>query len=242
MTELKVGDKVRVLSGGTGTITYGPVNSTFDRYKMFVVKQVGDEERAFKSIDLEMLPPFAIGDTVTAPGRSGKLVGGPFMSSVSGATFWVLERETGDHLTQFESTLTKVEDETIKVGDRVRVVEDDSRMRAGEFVGKTGVVDRLNYLNPRLPFNVRFDDGRAPRGTWNVAKVVKVADQLPNLHISEGVTYDLDATYSDTDGDVWNFADIRGTVRGSMYGIPPHGDSHTLEYAARTYGPLTKAS
>ncbi|MFD0650183.1 hypothetical protein ACFQ2Y_17785 [Streptomyces malaysiensis subsp. malaysiensis] len=53
MAEFKVGDKVRVLSGGEGEITYGPVNSTFDRYTLFVVKQDGDKERAYQVSDLD---------------------------------------------------------------------------------------------------------------------------------------------------------------------------------------------
>lgn len=112
MSEFKVGEKVRVLAGGEGVVTYGPFNSTFNTYKMYVVKQDGDEERAFKSADLEPLPKFAVGDKVTAASGVNEytLHAGPFNGGLGGH-FWVLERPDGTHVWAHADSLTKVDDE-----------------------------------------------------------------------------------------------------------------------------------
>ncbi|MGW1268151.1 hypothetical protein [Streptomyces sp. NPDC002491] len=62
----------------------------------------------------------------------------------------------------------------IKVGDKVRVLKDDD-LRAGEYVGKTGIVADV-YPGERLAYNVQFGDGSGRHGDrdngyWNVAEV-----------------------------------------------------------------------
>lgn len=113
MSEFKVRDKVRVLAGGEGIVTYGPFNSTFDTCKMYVVKQDGDDERAFQSGDLEPLPKFSVGDKVTSTefeygtGES-EIVAGPFVGRHSDKAFWVTVGRDGKHATPFANSLTKV--------------------------------------------------------------------------------------------------------------------------------------
>ncbi|MCQ6554742.1 hypothetical protein NPS70_16275 [Streptomyces sp. C10-9-1] len=60
----------------------------------------------------------------------------------------------------------------IKVGDRVRVVKDDSRFRTGEFVDKSGILMEADGTS----FLIKFGDGTAEHGdpdngTWWVEEV-----------------------------------------------------------------------
>ncbi|MGW2515017.1 phiSA1p31-related protein [Streptomyces scopuliridis] len=185
-----VGDRVRVLSGGDGEVTYGPVNSTFDTYKLFVVKQDGDEERAFKASDLEPLPTFAVGDKAKMDGESDPvaIIGGPFTNRYH--KWFVVRAEVGD-TTASESDLTALPAPApIVVGDRVRVTEDDPYARTGEFVGMLGTVRRLNHPL-RLPYNVEFDaDQGAPYTRWNVTSVEKISDESVRVPVGTRVRID----------------------------------------------------
>ncbi|MEV7425188.1 phiSA1p31-related protein [Streptomyces sp. NPDC091212] len=244
MTEetFKVGDKVRVLSGGYGKIMYGPTRSTYDTHTLFVVKQDDEEDRAFKSTDLEALPAFAIGDTVKMYDETEpvEIIGGPFKNRYH--TWFAVRTEIGE-TTASEGDLTALPD-PIKVGDKVRVTNDDGEHR---FVGRIGMVVKLNSDASRLPYRVQFGDGRGSHGEenghWNCVAVERVTD----TYEYEGVVYDLTARYQDSDGDVWFFkrmpdGAIRGSCRsaGSTYEPDIHNFSETLEDAATTYGPLLK--
>ncbi|MFB7114072.1 phiSA1p31-related protein, partial [Streptomyces sp. NPDC056291] len=128
----------------------------------------------------------------------------------------------------------------IKVGDRVRVVKDDETLRTGQFVGKVGVINRLNSSS-RLPYSVRFDEGQdAPHLTWNVAEVERVDADTVAVH--DGVVYDLTAQYRDNEGDVWTFKRRPdGEVRGDYGPYPSISEyASTLASAVKEYGPLTR--
>ncbi|MET9480971.1 phiSA1p31-related protein [Streptomyces sp. NPDC006638] len=241
MTEFKVGDKVETPGHGQGVLTYGPYRGRYNN-TAFLVKIAGGQEvvyRAGRLTAIPVPPAFAIGDKVTVGGQPGKLAGGPYVSIVSSERFWVVEREDGKHNTSFEYRMTKVADEAIKVGDRVRVVEDDPGYRTGTYAGKTGVVAYLTGYET-MPYHVRFDDGQGTGAvsSWNCAKVEKIDSADTYTH--NGVTYELGAVYIDKDGDAWRFADVSGTVRGGgRYGTPD-ADSTSLDEVVRTWGPLRK--
>lgn len=69
---------------------------------------------------------------------------------------------------------------SIKVGDRVRVVDADGN---STFVGKVGTVKTLHGASSYLPYKVEFGDGKgghgAANGQWNCRAVERVADPLP---------------------------------------------------------------
>ncbi|MFF1417597.1 phiSA1p31-related protein [Streptomyces sp. NPDC058280] len=259
----KVGDKVRVLSGGDGKVTYGPVNSTFGTYKMFVVKQDGDEERAFKSADLEPLPTFAVGDSAKMVGESDpvEIVGGPFTNRYH--TWFAVRAEIGETIASEDNLTVLPAPDPIDVGDRVRVTDDDGG-GANRFTGRIGTVLGVDDSS-RLPYHVQFGTGRGyhgdENGRWNCVAVERVTDEPTDpiavgnrawvvkdddTHKHNGVTYDLSARYRDRHGDYWRFERFPdGTVRGdfssSLTTTPTVGEhSHTLGYVFACYGPLVK--
>lgn len=75
-----------------------------------------------------------------------------------------------------DQTAESVQSTPLAVGDKVRVLEDDSECRTGEFVGKVGRITRISeHHSSRLPYSVKFDaDQGAPYSAWNVARVEKV--------------------------------------------------------------------
>ncbi|MFJ9213033.1 phiSA1p31-related protein [Streptomyces sp. NPDC102264] len=226
MTEqtFKVGDKVRVLSGGDGKVTYGPVNSTFDTYKMYVVKQDGDEERAFKAVDLAPLPAFTVGDKAKMVGESDpvEIIGGPFKNRYH--TWFAVKSETGEHYTASEDNLTALPaPDPIKVGDRVRVTEDDPYTRTGEFVGKLGTVCKLNSTSS-LPYNVEFDsDQGAPYSRWAVASVEKIKDAPALVSIGTRVRVDRAKWAEESHG-------MTGVVTSNTQTFRSHvGDTHVYD-------------
>ncbi|WP_228973429.1 phiSA1p31-related protein [Streptomyces sp. DH12] len=245
MSEFKVGDKVRVLSGGEGVITYGPVNSTFGTFKLMVVKQDGDEERAFRVSDLESIPKFAVGDRVKKPatGINGIIVAGPY-TACDGEQFWVVEERDGSHSTPREDGLTRVAGGCVNVGDRVRVVVADPEFCPAEestFVGRVGTVTELKK-EMSLPYKVRFGDGPhgAPDGYWWCQEVELLTEPAADTYEHDGVVYDLSARYRDVDGDPWTFKRFGTDVHGGCNGHEPKDTYDTLEMIVRYYGPLTK--
>ncbi|MEV4939600.1 phiSA1p31-related protein [Streptomyces zaomyceticus] len=244
MTQFKVGDTVKVLSGGEGVITYGPVNSTYNTYKMYVVKQDGDDERTFQSTDLTLAPKFAIGDTVTStssgcPGTS-ELVAGPFKSTFQDNMYWVAERSDGKHATPYEHTLTKVAAREIKVGDRVRILR---ATFAEHCHGKVGTLtatdgDWRAERGDVHKFRVKLDNEGEPC----VAEVELVDEAPADTCTYDGVTYDLTARYRDKDHDHWKFTGefaTDGTPLMTIY-TGGHDFTHTLTQAVADYGPLYK--
>ncbi|MFI0211993.1 phiSA1p31-related protein [Streptomyces diastaticus] len=246
----KVGDRVRVLAGGEGVITYGPVNSTFDTYKMFVVKQDGDDERAFKAGDLAPLARFEIGDRVTVLHTDGvhAIAAGPFRG-LHGDNFYVYAEEADEgedttHSVAYVSALRPADPEpttNIKVGDRVRVLR--AKWAEGTH-GKVGTVLSVTEtfradVDDLHPYDIELDDG----DTVYAAEV----EPVPVTVTYEGVEYDLTAEYRDDEGDFWKFeegqVETGGNARMSfrLSGITEYlSQTMTLSYVVDAYGPLTQ--
>ncbi|MEV4037696.1 phiSA1p31-related protein [Streptomyces umbrinus] len=240
----KVGDKVRHDGRGEVEITYGPFRGQFIA-SGYVAKQ-GDGVEVFVDADLisaiPEAPKFAIGDKVRSsmPRREGKLVAGPFTSHI-GAPFWVLEDSDGAHSSPREQVLTKlVEPQPIKVGDRVRVTDDDGG-GTHRFVGVVGTVKELNGETSVLPYLVEFGDGRGRHGElngrWNCRTVERVTDEA-TTYIYNDITYELGVTYSDNDGDRWTFERHEDEIPMSTAGSFSQGSK--LSDVVEDFGPLSR--
>ncbi|MFD3361589.1 phiSA1p31-related protein [Streptomyces albidoflavus] len=241
----KVGDKVRVLAGGRGVITYGPVNSTFDTYKMFVVKQDGDGERAFKASDLAPLDRFEIGDQVVSLHFEGTrtVVAGPFRAYL-GDDFYVLKSADEEHSVLHADSLRPLvltPTTGIKVGDRVRVLRakwvENSH---GEIGTVRSVTEGFRADRDDLhPYRVEFDDE-----SWIYAAEV---EPVPATVTYDGVEYSLTAEYRDNEGDVWKFAEDQTEEGGNarMHSRGPFSERFSnatdpLCDVVDAYGPLTE--
>jgi hypothetical protein len=242
----EVGQRVRHDAHGEAEITYGPFRDTFGRTR-YVVRLASGTETPLVAGTLSAVPEppaFDIGDKVMPNiGHSGKLVAGPFNSRSHDFGYWVVEGEDGKHSSHSAQYLTKVvESEPIKVGDRVRVTDDDGGGR-NRFNGLIGTVKELRGEGHSLPYLVEFGDGRghhgALNGRWHCGAVERVADE--DTHAHNGVTYDLSAKYRDRDGDVWRFQRMSdGAVHGRWTAGPIEVHHSTLAEVADECGPLTR--
>jgi hypothetical protein len=228
----KVGDKVVNDVFGPGEIVYGPYGDDGSSYFMKA------ENGLHHTVSAELLKraaKFEVGDKVRSSVATYTVEAGPFFSP---AEWYAVKDSDGNVLHSDTHGLTAVDlaEPKLKVGDRVRIVQDDPTIRPGQFVGKTGVVTRLNGPDSRLPVNVRFDEGQdVPFTTWNVTEVARL-----DTYEHDGVTYDLSARYRDRDGDVWEFARFGGEVVAAIGRKPVDkydGDSFSV---AAGYGPLTR--
>ncbi|MFJ5103209.1 phiSA1p31-related protein [Streptomyces sp. NPDC088554] len=244
MAEFKVGDKVEHPTGGTCTVRYGPYRTRWNP-DLYLLEMADGTH--FDADDLEVsapLPAFAVGDKAKMAGETEpvEIIGGPYKNRYR--VWFAVKAEVGD-ATASEGDLTALPaPDPIKAGDRVRVTDDDG---AHQFVGRIGRVVKLNSDASRLPYRVQFGDGRGfhgeENGHWNCVAVERVTD----TYEYDGVTYDVDAQYRDSDGDVWFFkrmpdGAVRGEYRASTSTYEPHIDnfSETLETAAIMHGPLLK--
>lgn len=251
--EFKVGDRVRVLSGGDGVVTYGPVNGTVNRYKLYVVKQDGDEERAIPVTHLEPTQAFAVGDVVTLSTRAGARATveyGPIDNAPVYLVKLVNAPDGHGNPRTFQalaSCMTKVDDEPalVPVGTRVRV---DRAELAEECHGHTGVVtsnDEVLFADEgdRHVYRVHLDDGTSVYA----AEVTPVDNEADGFEY-EGVTYEYGAVYQDCAGDLFRFRpklsdDGTATPQGQqVFGATDEGGSWhwSLAEVLRDYAPLTK--
>lgn len=249
-----VGDKVTSLGEARGEITYGPFSSTFDRYAMYVVRFENGTEKSYRDSDLKAAPVFSVGDTVDYEyGAGGKLVAGPFKSAYHDVPFWVVETADGTHLSPTQNALTltaRVDDDQIRVGDRVRVLTDRAN-NASVVAGDVFTVASLvTYTTPGL--RTVALPGRREGWFFSLTNVAKVTGSTMFAH--EGVVYDLTAEYRDAVGDIWQFSGdvISGptTQDEENDGTPVAQWRHpegtwggwywSLGEAARNHGPLTR--
>lgn len=236
MTQFKVGDKVRHSIRGEMEITYGP----YDIGKYIARNSEGTESSVLGGY-LTVMPAFTAGDKAKMHGESDpvEIVAGPFRNRYMK---WYVVRAGVGETTAAEGNLTAIPDDAIKVGDRVRVTDDDGG-GSFRFTGRIGIVKRMN-VGDFLPYLIEFGDGRgghgAVNGRWNCKAVERVTDAESDSHTVDGITYDLTAQYRDRDGDTWTLKRVDGTVRASMGGSPVTVDSHSLSYIARNYSPLVK--
>lgn len=251
MTErFEVGQKIKHNFYGVVEIAYGPYTSLYGGSR-YVVRVDDGTENTCASGQLSAIPEppkFAVGDKVThRTFGAGEIAFGPFKHA-TGPDHYLMEDEDGDHVLSSPDALTKVQ-ESIKVGDRVRVVKDDPDNRTGAFVGRVGRLTDMDGVY--TAYLVEFGDGSGrhgdpENGRWWCAEVERVTDEDTYDH--DGVTYDLKAQYQDTDGDIWVFKRVGGVVRGDFgatgqdVSARVHEGSTSLESAVRDFGPLIRVN
>jgi uncharacterized protein YodC (DUF2158 family) len=238
----KVGDRVQVLSGGYGVVTYGPVNSTFGYHKLVIVKQDGDEERAFKASDLKPAAKSAVGDRVRSFAASYTIEAGPFYAP--GEWYAVKSERTGGvmHSTADELSLVardQSEDEGLKPGDVVRIPRDElagADVRAGDLLV---VKETEGYLSGTTVIVHAAPGARQSEWYFESEDVERVDPET--VAVVDNVAYDLTARYRDRDGDVWSFERRPdGTVRGKYNDRRVSDYSDTIDSAVHGFGPLTR--
>lgn len=245
----KVGDRVQVLSGGYGVVTHGPVNSTFGYHKLVIVKQDGDDERAFKTSDLKQAAKFAVGDRVRglASGTIYTIEAGPFNNGIE--DWYATKNPDGtvghneaDWLTAADPEPAK--DEPLNPGDVVRIPRDglegaDVKARDLLVVKEVeGYLDDMTVIVHAAP--------GAHQDEWYFdSEAVERVDPT-TVAVVDTVAYDLSARYRDRDGDYWTFerrssGEVLGNCTHSPLGSPRITDySDSLSYAVENYGPLTR--
>lgn len=252
MTEtFEVGQKVKHAVYGDMEVTYGPFRARFAPVAYLARHEDGREmaatDRSLAAIP--ETPKFAVGDVVTLATRAGARVTveyGPF-DDRDVYVVKLVEAPDGDDnprtFTAMAHVMTKVvEPEPVKVGDRVRVTDDDGG-GSNRFNGRVGVLKEYNERN-YLPYLVEFGDGRGyhgdENGRWNCKAVERVTDEDTYTH--NGVTFDLAAQYSDKDDDVWCLKRINGVVRARLVEDreAPTSSSNPLAVVAERWGPLTR--
>ncbi|MDX2575928.1 phiSA1p31-related protein [Streptomyces scabiei] len=248
----EVGQKVKHVTRGVGEVKFGPYRAAFDPVAYLV--EFDDRRAWMVSPDrisaIPEPPKFAVGDVVTLTTRPGLLATveyGPFDDRDVYVVRLVDEpTDPGDvrTFTALASAMTaKVDLGPIKVGDRVRVTDDDGG-GANRFVGMVGTVKELHGSGALLPYLVEFGDGRGRHGDlngrWNCLTVERVEDESAHTH--NGVTYDLTSKYRDRDGDVWHFARFGDTVVGGIRRTPTSVDDGDPFSFAAGYGPLTRVT
>lgn len=84
--------------------------------------------------------------------------------------------------------VTDNEPTAVKVGDTVRVLVDDSSLRHGEFVGRTGRL--ISIDDDSAPYLVKFGNGDhgAADGEWYCEKVEKAAPPTPDDASDDEIT------------------------------------------------------
>src|SRR5690606_21261807 len=150
---------------------------------------------------------------------------------------------SGDVVHSHADEVSLVESVTIKAGDKVRVLDDDGG-GTHRFVGRLGVVKKCHGDDADLPYLVEFGDGRGghgdENGQWNCRAVERVTDEDTYEH--DGVVYDLEAKYLDSDLDTVRLKKVGGVVRAAFYGEEPDVNSRPLEEVVDRWGPLTRVT
>lgn len=237
----KVGDKVNHRSAGHGEITYGPFSGAFDTNR-YLMRATDGREWVSGAIELTAAPAFAVGDTVTGTFTrvSYEIIAGPFQSDE--ITWYAVRHEDGREIKRSEWELKPASvtlEDTIKPGDRVRVLVD----HANSAHVAAGDVFTVASLETSAVAGVRTTGVPSRVRGWffSLTNVEKVADaSIPYAY--DGTIYDLSAEYTDRDGDVWRFALIDGKAFGGCGGDWDinASDFDTLEDLARLYGPLIR--
>ncbi|MFJ9694913.1 phiSA1p31-related protein [Kitasatospora sp. NPDC101183] len=249
--EFKVGDKVTHRIFGDGEVRLGPYSSVFAGTDPGYTVEITTGSLAgrvghCRAADLTLRPDFEHGATVLVDGERCTVTAGPFRDRYEADRPWyVVENPDGSHETSAarHMTLAPTVDTSVKVGDRVRVLE---AMHAEEQHGKLGrITDTDAAWTPHNgevhPYRVALDGG----GFILARRVERVGD-APETYTYRGVVYDLTAAYRDQDGDVWRLSVDERHPNGSplaalrVSGFHPHGSS--LAGVVNQYGPLTRVT
>jgi hypothetical protein len=98
---------------------------------------------------------------------------GYFSAKISGSSWYFEPEDIGNGLEPVDEPTAR----PIQVGDTVRVVTDDSHLRTGEFIGRTGKVVQVgNRFSSRLKYRLEFPGEKF----WWVEKV-ELVDEAPGL-------------------------------------------------------------
>lgn len=246
METFEVGQTVKHRARGDVEVTYGPFIGIFGDGR-YLVRQEDGREVMVSPARLSAIPEppkFAVGDVVKLRTRGGARATVEYGPFDDGDVFVVkLVDATSDPARTFtaSASVMEAEPEPIRVGDRVRVLDDDGGGRH-RFNGKIGTVKEVNGTHVDLPFLVQFGDGRGSHGDlngrWHCGAVERVADG--DVYVHDGVTYDLTAKYRDSDGDVWRFARFGDTVRAAAYGEDPAEYSQLADGVLSRWAPFTR--
>ncbi|MFF1625599.1 phiSA1p31-related protein [Streptomyces sp. NPDC058272] len=245
----KAGDKVEHRSFGAGQVVYGPFKR-MGRPDFYLMEQASNgEHRTVEPDALTKAAKFKVGDVAKGrlTGRTLKILAGPYSGRrVDAGEWYVVEYPEGHQGTENVRGLlvpepapevsSSIADESLKVGDKARVLKDDPIICTGAYVGKVGTVLKVGGC-ARKPLEYRLDFGDGD--VWWVESVERVDDA--DTYTYNGVTYDLSAKYKDTDGDIWKFERIGYEVRGTYTSRSVEEYDETLAGVVRSYGPLTRA-
>jgi hypothetical protein len=246
----KVGDKVEHRSFGKGEIAFGPFDAAFDAGVFLMAAEDGKHYIAVTDA-LTRPAKFAVGDKVKSRyGTRYTVEAGPFFAP--GEWYALRTDESGNVVHSHADEVSVVElesaaDESIKVGDVVRILKDGAYhadVKAGDlFEVKRVFTDSFFDDEERIKVDAG-PDARMGQWTFRPEDFEKVPADKVAVH--DDVVYDLAVRYRDRDGDYWTFAHVGDTVRGycvdtdrSMAHMIDES-STLLAEAVRRYGPLAR--
>jgi hypothetical protein len=245
----KVGDKVVNEVFGAGEIVYGPFGDEGDSAQ-YLMKRDDGEHRTVTGRLCTRPAKFAVGDKVKSRyGTRYTVEAGPFFAP--GEWYALRADESGNVVHSHADEVSAVEpepaDESIKVGDVVRILKDGA-YHADVKEGDLFEVKRVftdSFFNDEERIKVDAGpDARMGQWTFRPEDFEKVPADKVAVH--DDVVYDLAVRYRDRDGDYWTFAHVGDTVRGycvdtdrSMAHMIDES-STLLAEAVRRYGPLAR--
>jgi hypothetical protein len=170
MTEFKVGDKVIHRSFGAGVIRFGPYMDSL-RETAYLLEVANGVHRRVDADALTKENTYQVDAVAKAIAESD---GNPWDDEYDDKEMYRKNARAVLEVLKERGDLADEKDRPLKVGDRVRVLEDDPDVRHGEFVGKVGVLRDVGRLRS-APYLVEFDaDQYAPHPLWNCARVERV--------------------------------------------------------------------
>ncbi|MET9126932.1 phiSA1p31-related protein [Streptomyces sp. NPDC004528] len=220
----EVGQKVEHNVRGEVEVSYGPFTDTFGR-RHYVVRLESGREQDVTALQLSAIPEtpkFSVGDVVTLTTRRGAKATveyGPFDDRDVYLVKLVDEPADEDEVRTFTALASVMRaDEPIKVGDKVRVTDDDGG-GACRFNGLVGTVMTVHPSYDRLRYLVEFGDGRGHHGDlngrWNCAAVERVDD---GVKVGDRVRVIAASFASETHGKVGTVEEADSTEK--FDGIP----------------------
>jgi heat shock protein HspQ len=171
---------------------------------------------------------FKVGDKVEHRSfGAGEIVFGPYQRGGHAKNYLMKEAATGDHRLVEADAMSPAA--KFKIGDKVRSGVVEYTVKGGPFFGPT-----------HEWYAITTAEGTDYQSNASWLTAVEPAAEA-NTHVHHGVTYDLDARYRDTDGDVWRFArQGDGKILGTYFNRDVSQYDEELSSVVHEYGPLTK--